>query len=182
MMLRPLLFSAAAVLLTACGPKSMTSTPETSTPSPMASPTAAPTASPSSPSSQKIIDYGEDGISLQKPSDVDKLVGAPEDFKTFIAGVVEKETAGSDPSDQCAPSVGVGLIDPAGFASGGISDCGGAAIIWAKKDGTWKQLWGGQMQPDCDEMKAASVPKVIEEAAGEGCFDKAKNDVVPYQP
>ena len=44
MMLRPLLFSAAAVLLTACGPKSMTSTPETSTPSPMASPTAAPTA------------------------------------------------------------------------------------------------------------------------------------------
>lgn len=130
----------------------------------------------------KPIDYGAEGVTLQRASDVDKLVGAPADFKKFIASVVTKATAGSNPSDQCAPTVAVDRIDPAGFASGGISDCGGAAIIWARKNGTWNQLWGGQMQPGCAEMEAAGVPKAIESVAGTGCFDKASNAVVAYVP
>ena len=135
--------TAAILILSACGHPSDIDSPNASMPSPASSPSSSSTSS----TDPTLIDYGEDGISLQKTSDVDKLVGAPDDFKTFIAGVVEKVTAGSDPSDQCAPTVGVGLIDPAGFASGGISDCGGAAIIWARKDGAWKQIWAAKCNP-----------------------------------
>jgi hypothetical protein len=158
----------ASILMSSCG--------ATQTPEAPASTTASPTVQP------KVIDYGEDGVALFKTDDVEKLRGAPQDFKNFLTGVVAKVTAGSDPSDQCAPRVTVTRIDPAGFASGAISDCGGAAVIWANRDGTWKEIWSGQIEPDCEVMKDARVPKSIVDIAGGNCLDRSTQQLMPYEP
>lgn len=173
--------SAALLLAAGCsGDKNSSDTMDT----PMTATTSAPaTAEPSammSTAPPPVIDYGEDGISMRDPSEVNKLTGAPLDFKQFIEGVLDEVIGGADPDGTCIPTVGVNIIDTAGFAAGGISGCDGASVIWAKRGGKWGELWSGQTPPPCDQMKAAHAPKNIVDIAGGGCFDKAKNDVVPY--
>jgi hypothetical protein len=69
----------------------------------------------------------------------------------------------------------VSQLDTSGYASGGITECGGAAFMWAKRDGVWQQIWGGQDIPACEDMKKYSVPKAI---AGDRCWDG--KDAVEY--
>lgn len=134
-----------------------------------------PSSSPTTPAT-KLIDYEKDnngGVEIQKAADVSKLVGAPDDFKQFIAGVIDQAVQSGGHDKTCPVTVGVSKLDTSGFATGGITDCGGAAFIWAKRDGVWQQIWGGQTTPGCDDMKKYSVPKAI---AGDKCWD-GKNEV-----
>jgi hypothetical protein len=108
-----------------------------------------------------------------------KLKGAPIDFKQYIAGAADATGAGSDPGDKCAPRIFVDKIDPRGYAIGGVFDCGGARLMWARRsDGLWRQIWGGQITPDCPTMKKYEVPAAI---AGKVCWDVKKQKEIPYE-
>lgn len=116
--------------------------------------------SATTPSDAKIIEY-PDGVELRTPEDVNKLEGAPEDFKQFISGAASQVMTDKSATDKCGPFISVSQVDPAGFASGSVFDCGGANLIWAKVDGIWRQIFGGQVAPPCEEMKKYSVPEAI---------------------
>jgi hypothetical protein len=125
--------------------------------------------------SAEVIRYGSDGVVLDSASDVRKLTGAPDDFKNFIGGVTDAVTKRVDPSEECQPQVEVFVIDPKGYASGGVRGCDGAEYIWAKKNGIWQEIWGGQAAPDCDKLKSEHVPVSI---AGDQCWQG--EGMVPY--
>ena len=115
------------------------------------------------------------GVTIEKVADVDKLEGAPDDFKQFIAGMFAAST-GMFVDKDCPFSVGVAKIDTSGYAIGSMFTGGGAAFIWSKRDGVWQQIWGGQDVPACDDLKKYSVPKAI--VPDGKCFDG--KDVVDY--
>jgi hypothetical protein len=140
---------AAALLFTgACGAKD--GAPKDTSSSPSAT----------TPAAAKIIEY-PDGVALRTPEDVNKLEGAPEDFKQFISGAASQVMTDKSATDKCGPYISVDQVDPAGFASGSVFDCGGANLIWAKVDGVWRQIFGGQYVPPCDLVKKYSVPEAI---------------------
>ena len=145
---------------------------DTSAPEPSAS-SAAPAAN--------LIDYTKDddrGVALRKPADVQRLHDAPDDFKQFMAGVVDGQLKGLDePDPDCPFSVTVRKLDTAGFAEGAFLSCGGAAAMWAKPDGVWQEIWAGQTAPDCKAMKKYSVPTSI---AGKTCFDEPNERDIAY--
>lgn len=126
----------------------------------------------------QVINYGE-GVELHGARDVAKLKGAPSDFKQYIAGAADATGAGSDPSDKCAPRIFVDKIDLSGYAIGGVFDCGGAQLMWARRsDGLWRQIWGGQITPDCPTLEKYEVPVAI---AGKVCWDVKKQKEIPYK-
>ena len=62
---------------------------------------------------------------------------------------------------QAPPRVIVDAVlkyDPAGFAVGGVNDCGGYAALWGRKDGAWKELIGTQDAWLCSDLKKYGVP------------------------
>lgn len=125
------------------------------------------------PAEAELIEYDQDeavGVTVTKAADVAKLEGAPDDFKQFVAGIIDVSKA--PPDDDCQVRVGVARIDTSGYAAGSILSCGGAVYIWAKRDGVWQEIWSGQEIPDCDDMKSFSVPEPI---AGDQCYDGKKN-------
>jgi hypothetical protein len=140
-------------------------------------------ASPSTAASAgALISYGKHGVSLENVGDVAKLKGAPEDFKTFITGLLED----MKPDEDCQykPAYAVDAIDPAGYASGGFGDCGGVYLIWARVAGQWKQVLDGQDHPRCEDLTRLAIPKAIvanDRVGGDTCYD-AKVHEVPYQP
>ncbi len=112
---------------------------------------------------------------IAKVADVSKLEGAPDDFKQFIAGLFDGLMR--SPDEDCQLTVGVEKIDTSGFAFGSQHSCGGAVYIWAKPNGVWQEIWGGQELPDCDTMEKYSVPTSI---VGDQCLDAKKQGHVPY--
>ena len=130
----------------------------------------------SSPTQEKpkseLIEYDQEdggGVTIARASDVAKLKGAPDGFKQYIAGVIDNDL--TPPEDDCPFTVGVASIDTSGFATGSLHSCGGAAYIWAERDGIWQKIWAGQDLPACADMKKYSVPKSI---AGDTCWDGDK--------
>lgn len=123
----------------------------------------------------KVVSYG-DGVELRDSRGVAKLKGAPQDFKQYIAGAADATGANSDPKNECAPRIFVDKLDTSGYATGAIFDCGGARLIWARRsDGIWRQIWGGQITPDCPTMERYKVPAKL---IGTRCWDvKAQKDV-----
>jgi hypothetical protein len=124
----------------------------------------------------ELIEYTDNpsesvGVTVSKAGDVTQLEGAPDDFKQFIAGAVTGATAMFEDKD-CPFSVGVDRIDTSGFALGSMASCGGAAFIWAKRDGVWQQIWGGQDIPACEDLSKYSVPKSF---WNDSCWDGEKD-------
>jgi hypothetical protein len=137
---------------------------------------ATPSSSPSA--AAELIRYDQEepaGVSIAKAAEVSKLKGAPDDFKQFIAGLIDGLK--TPPDEDCQFTVGVEKIDTSGFASGNQHSCGGAVYIWAKRDGVWQEIWGGQELPDCDTMEKYSVPTTI---VGDKCLDAKKHGHVDY--
>jgi hypothetical protein len=138
------------------------------------------TASSSTEPKSELIVYSEKpeesvGVTIEKVADVDKLKGAPDDFKQFIAGMFAAWT-GMFIDKDCPFSVGVAKIDTSGFAVGSMFTCGGAAFIWSKRDGLWQEVIGGQDVFPCEVLKKHSVPKSI--VPDGKCFDG--KDAVDY--
>lgn len=139
-----------------------------------------PSASSAAPAAT-LIDYTKDddrGAVLRKAEDVNRLHDAPDDFKHFMAGVVDAKVTGSEPDPDCPFFVSVRKLDTSGFAEGAYISCGGNAEIWAEVDGVWREIWAGQDYPDCKTMNRYSVPKTL---VVEGkCYDEATQKVIAY--
>jgi hypothetical protein len=145
--------------------------------------TKATSASPSTTASAagELIRYGKQGVTIENEGDIAKLRGAPEDFKTFIAGLVASME--NDPECEYDPAYSVDAIDPAGYAAGGFGECGGHYTIWATVAGSWREVLAGQDHPMCDDLARLAIPKEIltGDAIGDTCYD-ADTKPVPYDP
>lgn len=128
----------------------------------------------------KLIDYTKDddrGAVLRKAADVQRLHGAPDDFKHFMAGVIDTKVHSFEPDPDCPFFVSVRKLDTSGFADGGYISCGGNAEMWARVDGVWREIYAGQDYPDCKTMEKYSVPKTI---ALDKCFDDGSKKLRDY--
>lgn len=115
------------------------------------------------------------GIVLRKAADVSKLKGTPEDFRQFMAGVIDTSAHWGPPDKNCPTTITVEKYDTSGYAYGSIGECGGAVLMWGKRHGVWQQVWGGQDIPACADLKKYSIPSSI---AGKQCWNGKK--AVPY--
>jgi len=140
-------------------------------------------ASPSTAASSagEVIRFGKDGATIENESDVSKLRGAPEDFKTFIAGLIKDVEVDEDCEHE--PQYAVDAIDTSGYASGGFGQCGGHYIIWARVAGEWREVLAGQDHPPCEDLRRLGIPKeiLIGDRIGDTCFDGGTRPV-PYEP
>jgi hypothetical protein len=124
-----------------------------------------------------LIDYGDD-VTVANAADVDKLKGAPEDFKAFIVADLQRQQDSKDEGCAEKPEIHVAKIDTRGWAAGGsfIPQCGGSAALWAKVAGGWREVWGGQTLPDCAVLEKFRFPASI---AGTEC-GTADGETSPY--
>ncbi len=140
---------------------------------PATPPVTSPTPSP------QLLTYGsaDIGVDITQPSQVDQLVGAPDDFKTFAAGLVT-QLNNDDSCPDASSGITVRKVRTDGFAVGGVHSCGGYAALWASVDGTWKEIEGAQELWDCAALAKYAVPSDI---AGHQCYDySGSNQVEPY--
>lgn len=138
-----------------------------------------PTATSESPKPE-LIEYG-DGVNIRAKADAAKLTGAPETFKAYMVSEIEEQLTltrdlAAEGCDE-PPTIIVKAVDTRGYASGAYIQCGGAASIWATVGGQWREVWGGQEIPSCEELRRLNIPVGI---AGETCRDGKRE--VPYQP
>ncbi len=115
-----------------------------------------------------LIDYGDDGVTVAKAADADKLTGAPDDFKAFIVADLQRQQDSKDEGCAEQPEIHVAKVDTRGWAAGGsfIPQCGGNAALWAKVAGGWREVWGGQTLPDCAVLEKFRFPASV---AGTEC-------------
>ena len=105
--------------------------------------------------------FPADGVTVKSPSDLPKLVGTTEDFKSFIGTVLEDDRA-SCPQ----PEIDVMRYSNDGYARGGVGGCGGYQAIWAVQNGRWAEALSTQDEWLCGDLNRFSVP---EEFAGD-CY------------
>lgn len=135
-----------------------------------------------SSSAPQLLTYGSGGVDdlgvgITKPSQVDQLTGAPDDFKSFVAGLVTELSKDASCPD-AFHGITVEKVRTDGFAVGGVNSCGGYLALWATVNGTWKEIEGAQEMWDCAVLKKYAVPSDI---AGQQCYDySGTNKVEPY--
>jgi len=71
-----------------------------------------------------------------------------------LATHLERPAGGED----CFIGVTVDAYDPAGFARGGVNDCGGYVALWGRRDGVWKELIGTQDAWTCTDLRKFGLP------------------------
>ncbi|WP_332642729.1 hypothetical protein [Aeromicrobium sp.] len=139
------------------------------------SPTGASSSASTIPAQHHLVRFadanGEGGVVLESPADTSKLDGVPEEFKAFIAAeLLKQQTASGTAMTDCHPKdqLIVDVIDPAGHAAGRVefAACTGARLYWAKVDGKWRKVLGGQVYPQCDAFKQYGFPVSV---AGDKC-------------
>lgn len=85
-------------------------------------------------------------------------MGVDEGFIAWIGADGAKQAADAKKSCNGQGADTVSAYDPSGFAMGGFTDCGGAALIWGKPSGTWKVLMGSQAVWNCSDLVKFHVP------------------------
>lgn len=140
------------------------STPSQTAPSSPTNPsTPAPPSSPSSPSDTAMqppsydVTYAGDGVFVEKPGQADLLVGAPDDFKTFVAGLARKAQQAGQACPDAAHGITVQRI-LGYYALGAVNDCGGYGAIWSSRDGAWAEILGTQEGWQCKDLDTYDVP------------------------
>lgn len=111
----------------------------------------------------ELVEYGAEGIAIEKPADVSKLTQTSQSFKDFIANYVEEST--KEPNEFCDMpfTVTISKVYKDEFASGGVNECGGAAMIWKKENGSWQRAWAGNDMISCEDIAKYKIPKQIQE-------------------
>jgi hypothetical protein len=117
-------------------------------PLPSVGPTSTPTTTPAT-----VITFPGVGVEVKAVSDTSKLEGTTDEFKTFIAGVWQQNTA-----DCPTPDITVKKYSSAGFALGGVGGCGGYVALWTVRAGAWKEALGTQDEWTCGDLTRFSVP------------------------
>lgn len=140
------------------------------------SPTSTPTSTPEQP---QLIDYsgdGSKGVKVQEAADVEKLDGAPDAFKQFIARTAERVSEEAT-CDGAGLGVTVETLRTDGFAAGVVNDCDGYIALWALVDGKWKEVQSTLDLWNCRVLERYSFPSAV---AGTGCYDDEVGDVREY--
>lgn len=140
------------------------------------SPTSTPTSTPEQP---RLIDYsgdGSKGVKVQEAADVEKLDGAPDAFKQFIARTAERVSEEAT-CDGAGLGVTVETLRTDGFAAGVVNDCDGYIALWALVDGKWKEVQSTLDLWNCRVLERYSFPSAV---AGTGCYDDEVGDVRDY--
>lgn len=144
--------------------------------SPRAASTTAPVAVPAStPAPQRTQTVASPEVWKDVESEatsadsVGSLVGVPESFRTYAAGLF----SGPD-ADGCSTLyIGVMSVHPAGFVLGSVGgDCGGGQAIWANRAGVWEEAVVLQAEPLCSELSSAGVPTGVGLQCDEGGTSK----------
>lgn len=116
----------------------------------------------------------EDALKLRKPEDVSRMTGAPDDFKEFMRGTIQRDSktivafladkGQTLESKECEYAVEIRLwgVGP-GVATGRVRGCEQNSFdaIWAKQDGTWRRVARMQGGWDCDVLARYRVPADI---------------------
>jgi hypothetical protein len=153
--------AASPAVILAGGDDSHEPTPAvTTTPSPTSTPTTTP---------PKVITYPGQGVEVVTDADVQKLTGTTADFRAFIAALAQKAVAAGTGCPDAFHGITVQKYSSAGYALGGVNDCGGYAALWVERDGVWQEGMGTQEAWDCDTLGYLQVPTSF---AGE-CFNEA---------
>lgn len=103
-----------------------------------------------------IVRFGERGVLVESAADARELRGTPMDFRRFV--VTSAERIKRPPGTKCDHGLTINAFDPAGFAVGSVSECGGYVAVWGRKNGRWKELIGTQDAFTCDELAKVGVP------------------------
>lgn len=128
--------------------------PFVGSPTPSATATTTPTSEP-----DVTITYPGNGIFLTDPADVIRLTGTSPEFKAFIADQVRDVIRNGSGCTDAAQGITVTKYASAGYATGGVNDCGGYATLWALKDSTWELGMGTQDIWDCDILRYYDIPR-----------------------
>jgi hypothetical protein len=120
------------------------------------------------------------------PLGPERLPGAPASFRMYVKKELHRvwDLLGHYPNCRTSPEIFVHAIRTDGFALGGEitrprgAHCdggGGAAYIWAIRQGEWKPVIGTQDEWPCDRLLKFAVPSEI---GVDECYDGVQ--VVPY--
>jgi hypothetical protein len=115
------------------------------------------------------------GVKLRSPGDVEKLIGAPDDFKAFLAKDLADGAAAAEESlarlhttadaygcDELSNATVWGVTNQVAMGSTGSCAEAGGDVIWAKRDGTWKSVSGNTTGSwPCSELRLYGVPAQI---------------------
>lgn len=105
-----------------------------------------------------VIDYSREGVFVEHAGDADKLTGASESFKEFVASEAERLQA----ANECKAAVGVTVQKIMGdYARGGINECGGYVAVWGVEGGEWTELFGTQSALPCADLDKKGVPRAL---------------------
>jgi hypothetical protein len=85
-------------------------------------------------------------------------LGVDEAFIAWIGADGARKAADAKKTCNGQGADTVSAYDPSGFAMGGFTDCGGAAVIWGKPTGTWKDLMAGQAMWNCSDLVKNKIP------------------------
>jgi hypothetical protein len=144
-----------------------TSPPASTAASSPSEPTTTPSESEPTPP-PRLVDY-DPAQHVTGPQDAAELAGAPASFVAFIgdeAGFILSPGG-------CRSSAGIWVsrLRTDGFAIGEVADCiaTGVVVIWARINGSWRQVLGTQDLWRCKDLNRYRIPAVIagDECAGE---------------
>lgn len=121
-----------------------------------------------------LITYeGANRVVIKQKSEVDKLKGASQSFKDYIASLIGTEPK-IDPVCDSPEVVTVEKIYKDEFAYGGFASCAGSAAIWKKDGQTWQKIFAGQDIMVCDTVEKYKIPHQISDK----CYDIKKDETV----
>ena len=111
----------------------------------------------------EVIDY-EQGIKIKKPSDTDKLKGASDSFKEFIANdleIYEKDFK----LPGCSIVISVMKLYNDEFALGRVQQCDSASDhVWKKEDNGWSKVLAGTIGTpkwSCAGVNLYKIPSAL---------------------
>ena len=131
------------------------------------------------PAGPKLITYPGDGVSVTVKNVQTALKDTSPEFRAFIRERLHDlwVAGGSVPGCQASALISLTAYSAAGFANAsdegvfGNGNCarGGNNALYAKVNGTWKEIIGTQSGYSCVDLRKFRVPADV---AGSSCVDK----------
>ena len=106
-----------------------------------------------------MITYSGVGVEVVTDADARKLVGTSPAFQAFVTQLARKMNANGTDCPDAFHGVTVQKYSTAGYAVGGVNDCGGYAALWVTRGGQWQEASGTQEVWDCDVLHYFDIPR-----------------------
>ncbi len=118
---------------------------------------ATPAPTPAGP--PKVITYPGVGVEVVTDADAQKLVGTSLAFQAYVTDVARTMNANGADCPDAFHGVTVKKYSTAGYAVGGVNDCGGHAALWVTRGGQWQEASGTQEVWDCDVLRYFDISR-----------------------